>query len=178
MSSFRLQASIQKLPKYLLPWAACVNPFNLICNINWILDSAPTLKSTPGSQTQAITIHIYSFCISLNRSKKRAETQPKVCKLPPNSNLFLHDGTLHKLDGFHVSWIFLVLQQQQNLGQRFGTSKMHLSPPVTWAAVPSKAVVLLLLTFCLLLLPLWESVIVLCFVVRYVMSILVLQSSW
>ena len=42
----------------------------------------------------------------------------------------------------------------------------------------SKAVVLLLLTFCLLLLPLWESVIVLCFVVRYFMSILVLQSSW
>ena len=33
------------------------------------------------------------------------------------------------------------------------------------------------LTFCLLLLPLWESVIVLCFVVRYCMSILVLQSS-
>ena len=38
-------------------------------------------------------------------------------------------------------------------------------------------VVLLLLTFCLLLLPLWESVIILCFVVRYFMSILVLQSS-
>ena len=32
--------------------------------------------------------------------------------------------------------------------------------------------------FCLLLLPLWESVIVLCFVFRYFMSILVLQSSW
>ena len=31
--------------------------------------------------------------------------------------------------------------------------------------------------FLLLLLPLWESVIVLCFVVRYVMSILVLHSS-
>ena len=46
------------------------------------------------------------------------------------------------------------------------------------AAVRSKAVVLLLLTFCLLLLPLWESVIVLCFVVRFFMSILVLQSSW
>ena len=30
--------------------------------------------------------------------------------------------------------------------------------------------VLLLLTFCLLLIPLWESVIVLCFVVRYVYS--------
>ena len=41
------------------------------------------------------------------------------------------------------------------------------------AAVPSKAV---LLTCCLLLLPLWDSVIVLCFVVRYDMSILVLQS--
>ena len=37
--------------------------------------------------------------------------------------------------------------------------------------------VLLLLTCCLLLLPLWESVIVLCFVVRYFMSILVLQLS-
>ena len=59
-----------------------------------------------------------------------------------------HDDTLHELEGFHA-----------------------------WAAVRSKAVVLLLLTFCLLLLPLWESVIVLCFVVRYFMSILVLQSS-
>ena len=36
---------------------------------------------------------------------------------------------------------------------------------------------LLLLTFCLLLLPLRESVIVLCFVVCYFMSVLVLQSS-
>ena len=32
---------------------------------------------------------------------------------------------------------------------------------MAWAAVRSRAVVLLLLTFCLLLLPLWESVIVL-----------------
>ena len=61
--------------------------------------------------------------------------------------------------------------------QRFGTSKMHLSPPVALAALRSKAVVLLLLTFCLLLFPLRESVIVLCFVVCYFMSILVLQSS-
>ena len=52
---------------------------------------------------------------------------------------------------------------------------MHLSSPVAWTAVRSKAVVLLLLTFCLLLLPLWKSVIVLCFVIRYFMSILVLQ---
>ena len=36
---------------------------------------------------------------------------------------------------------------------------------------------LTLLTCCLLLLPLWDSVIVLCFVVRFSMSLLVLQSS-
>ena len=45
------------------------------------------------------------------------------------------------------------------------------------AALCIKAVVKLLLTFCLLLLPLWGSVIVLCFVERYFISILVLQSS-
>ena len=54
---------------------------------------------------------------------------------------------------------------------------LHLSPPVALAAVRSKAVVLLLLTFCLVLPTLWESVIVLCFVVSYFMSILVRQSS-
>ena len=76
-----------------------------------------------------------------------------------------------------MAWAFLVLQRWQNLGWRFGASRMHLSHSVAWAAVGSRAVVLLLLTCCLLLLPLWESVIVLCFVVRYFMSILVLQSS-
>ena len=34
-----------------------------------------------------------------------------------------------------------------------------------------------MLTFCLLLLPLWESVIVLCFVVLYSMSILILMGK-
>ena len=53
---------------------------------------------------------------------------------------------------------FLYFQQQQNLGRIYGASKMHLSPFVALAAVRSKAVVLLLLAFCLLLLPLWESV--------------------
>ena len=77
----------------------------------------------------------------------------------------------------HASSTFFVLQQQQNLGRRFGTSKMHVSPHVALAAVRSKVVVLLLLTCFLLLLPLWESVIVLCFVVCYFVSILVLQSS-
>ena len=46
-----------------------------------------------------------------------------------------------------------------------------------FTAVCSKAVVLLLLIRCWLLLPLWDSVIVLCFVVRYFVSFLVLQSS-
>ena len=60
-------------------------------------------------------------------------------------------------------WLFLLAHLSQRLKVRY--------------CVRSKAVVLLLLIFCLLLLPLWESVIVLCFVVRYFMSILVLQSS-
>ena len=69
-----------------------------------------------------------------------------------------------------------VLQQQQNLGLRFGTSKMHLSPHL--CVVCSKAVVLLSMIRCWLLLPLWDSVIVLCFVVRHFVSILDLQLSW
>ena len=44
---------------------------------------------------------------------------------------------------------------------------------MAYTAVRSKAVVLLLLIHCLLLIPLCESVIVLCFVVRNFMSILV-----
>ena len=40
--------------------------------------------------------------------------------------------------------------------------------------VRSKVVVLLLLIRCLLLLPLWESVIVVCFVVRYFVSIILM----
>ena len=44
---------------------------------------------------------------------------------------------------------------------------------MAYTAVRSKAVVLLLLIHCLLFLPLCESVIVLCFVVRDFMSILV-----
>ena len=55
--------------------------------------------------------------------------------------------------------------------QRFGTSKMHLNPATALAAVHSEVVVLLLLIHCRLLLPLSASVIVLCFVVRYFVSI-------
>ena len=70
-----------------------------------------------------------------------------------------------------------MLQQEQNLGRKFGASKMHFSPPVALAAVHSKVVVLLLLIPCLLILPLWDSVIVLCFDLHNFVSILVFQSS-
>ena len=58
-------------------------------------------------------------------------------------------------------------------------SVIHYLMTVEWHYGCGLAVlkVLLLLICCLLLLPLWESVIVLCFVVCYFMSILVLQSS-
>ena len=51
------------------------------------------------------------------------------------------------IDIYDIVKIFM-LQQQQNLGRKFGTSKMHLSPPVALTAVRSKAVVLLLLIRC------------------------------
>ena len=59
---------------------------------------------------------------------------------------------------------------QQNQGRRFGTSKIHLSPPKVYAAVSSKAAVLLMLILYLLLLPLWGFVFVPCFVVQYFVS--------
>ena len=46
---------------------------------------------------------------------------------------------------------------------------------MAWAAVRSGAMVLLLLTCCLLLPPMWDSVVVLCFVVRYFMFLLDLR---
>ena len=67
--------------------------------------------------------------------------------------VFHNDDTLQYLEGFHEGLAFLMLQQWQNLVWRFG-ARMHLSPPVACAAVRSRVVVLLLLTYCLLLLPL------------------------
>ena len=49
---------------------------------------------------------------------------------------------------------------------------------MAWAAVPSKAVVLLLLTFCLLLLPLWESVIVIILMGKRELVALLSLSTW
>ena len=74
--------------------------------------------------------------------------------------------------GFHASWTFLVLQLQQNAGRRFGTSKMHLSPP--WLRLLS----VLWICCCCWLVVYCYSLCRSLFVVRYFMSILVLQSSW
>ena len=64
-------------------------------------------------------------------------------------------------------------------GTRYATLGMWALPSLhKWWFWVDLDLRLLLLIFCLLLLPLWESVIVLCIVVRYFMSILVLQSSW
>ena len=71
-----------------------------------------------------------------------------------------------------------VLKQQQNLGRRFGTSKMHFSPPpppVALAAVRSGSVVFDLF-FNVLAIVCGGSVF-LCFVKPCFVSILVLQSS-
>ena len=69
-----------------------------------------------------------------------------------------------------------MLQQQQNLGRRFGTSRINLSPQwfwllsiLRWGSVDVDS--LLFVT------RLWDSVIVLCFVVSYFVSIQILQSS-
>ena len=42
-------------------------------------------------------------------------------------SLFHHSVLIWLKCFSHASWTFLVLQKQQNLGRRFGTSKMHLS---------------------------------------------------
>ena len=56
---------------------------------------------------------------------------------------------------------------------------MHLSPQwLRLLSVLKRWFCTLLLIRCWLFLPLWDSVIVLCFVMRYLMSILVLQSFW
>ena len=52
-----------------------------------------------------------------------------------------------------------------------------LGPPVALAAVRSGVVVLLMFIRCCVLLPLCDSVVVLCFVVRCFVSVLVLPSS-
>ena len=50
-----------------------------------------------------------------------------------------------------MGWAFLVIQWWQNLGRKFGASRMHLSPLVAWAAVLSRVVVLLLSTCCVVI---------------------------
>ena len=65
----------------------------------------------------------------------------------------IHPKGSEDLERTQNSKIF-VIQHLLNLGERFGTSEMHLGTPVAWAAVRSGAVVLLFLSFCLMVLPL------------------------
>ena len=114
------------------------------------------------------------------RAKRSALSQQVTTKhIHFKKLVFLNMLPKHRWHYICIENTFL-LQQQQNLGRRFGTSKMHWSLPVARAAVRSKAAVLLLLIRCLLLyvLPSWDSVFFICFVVRYFVSIIVLQSSW
>ena len=72
-----------------------------------------------------------------------------------------------------------VLQQQQNLG---GTGGVHLPPPPPprggFGCCPFRGGGSVVVDSLLIVTdPLWDSVIVLCFVVRYFVSILLLQSS-
>ena len=62
-------------------------------------------------------------------------------------------------------------------GLKKNLDSLTIPPHLGFGCCPSKTMVLLLLIRCWLLLPLWDSLIVLCFVVRYFESILVLQSS-
>ena len=88
---------------------------------------------------------------------------------------------------FMVTWLstYFALHLQNYLSNIWAMFHTNVSPTRSqgqrsnqYFLIQSKRQqVLLLLTFCLSLLPLWESVIVLCIVVRYFMSILVLQSS-
>ena len=51
-------------------------------------------------------------------------------ELPGTVGRLLIPGRIQtKISEISLSCTFLVLRQQQNLGQRFGTSKMYLSPP-------------------------------------------------
>ena len=66
-----------------------------------------------------------------------------------------------------------MIQKDMKINLHYSEGQGDVLPPpspVALAAVRSKAVVLLLLICCLLLLPLWDFVIVLCFVVRYFAS--------
>ena len=68
-----------------------------------------------------------------------------------------------------------VWQSMQTVTLRYVGQFNYLALHIRWSVCDLRALLLLDLQY--LLLPLWESVIVLCFVVRYFISILALQSS-
>ena len=65
-----------------------------------------------------------------------------------------------------------VLQQQQNLARRFGTSKMHLRPSSGLSCCSFEDCGSVVVDSLSIVTPLWNSVIVQSFVMRYFMSIL------
>ena len=76
-----------------------------------------------------------------------------------------------------LMFIFISMNSVQVFFYDVAHMKVVMRKPIFRVSYQVRLVVLLLLTCCLLLLPLWESVIVLGFVVRYLVSILVLQLS-
>ena len=68
--------------------------------------------------------------------------------------LLLYDDTLQQLGILHASLTCVVLQQKQNLGQRFGTSNMHLGPLLAFAVVCPTVIVLMLFNRCSIVTPL------------------------
>ena len=108
---------------------------------------------------------------------------PCVCRLYPNTGIVEDVFLTVWYNGFGLQVTVNRHLIEQAVILAYYTSIFFLyhpyafKPPMALAAVRSKAVVLLLSIRCCLLLTLWDSVIVLCVVVRYFVSILALQSS-
>ena len=93
----------------------------------------------------------------------------KLCFTCIRQNIKWSLSHAHLYSFIVINYVILILRKEKYILGRIG---------IYFGGFGEKLNCFRALTFCLLLLPLWESVIVLCFVVRYFMSILVLQSSW
>ena len=74
--------------------------------------------------------HLAIDILAMVRSSTQSPAKTEDKGVLPSLKVRLREpyGT-YDIKILHASLTFLVLQQQQNLGRRFGTSKMHLSPP-------------------------------------------------